>query len=33
MSLPGAYCHAEAFIGDDGQIDWMATGCSASSSR
>jgi hypothetical protein len=26
MSLPGPYCHAEAFIEDDGQIDWMGDG-------
>lgn len=26
MSLPGRYCHAEAFIEDDGQIDWMGDG-------
>jgi hypothetical protein len=26
MSPPGPYCHAEAFIEDDGQIDWMGDG-------
>jgi hypothetical protein len=26
MSLPGPYCDAEAFIEDDGQIDWMGDG-------
>lgn len=26
MSAPGPYCHAEAFIEDDGQIDWMGDG-------
>jgi hypothetical protein len=26
MSLPGPYCYAEAFIEDDGQIDWMGDG-------
>lgn len=26
MSLPSAYCYAEAFIEDDGQIDWMGDG-------
>ena len=26
MSLPGPYCHAEAFIENDGQIDWMGDG-------
>ena len=26
MSLPGPYCHAEAFLEDDGQIDWMGDG-------
>jgi hypothetical protein len=26
MSLRGPYCHAEAFIEDDGQIDWMGDG-------
>jgi hypothetical protein len=26
VSVPGPYCHAEAFIEDDGQIDWMGDG-------
>jgi hypothetical protein len=26
MSVPGPYCHAEAFIENDGQIDWMGDG-------
>jgi hypothetical protein len=26
MSVPGPYCHAEAFVEDDGQIDWMGDG-------
>jgi hypothetical protein len=26
MSAPGPYCHAEAFIEDDGQIDWIGDG-------
>lgn len=26
MSAPGPYCHAEAFIDDDGQLDWTGDG-------
>lgn len=26
MSVPGPYCYAEAFIENDGQIDWMGDG-------
>ncbi|MGH2916675.1 MAG: hypothetical protein ACRDMX_16990 [Solirubrobacteraceae bacterium] len=26
MSAPGPYCHAEAFIENDGQIDWTGDG-------
>jgi hypothetical protein len=26
MSLSGSYCYAQAFIEDDGQIDWMGDG-------
>jgi hypothetical protein len=26
MSLPGPYYHAEAFIENEGQIDWMGDG-------
>jgi hypothetical protein len=26
MSVPGPYCHAEAFIENDGQVDWIGDG-------
>ena len=32
MNVPDPYCRAEAFLKDDGQIDWMGDGVSASSS-
>lgn len=26
MSVPGPYCHADAFIENDGQVDWLGDG-------